>query len=339
MFALLSSTACFGRDGATAQSSGNRIAFVSDLGGQPGLLVVDSIGGDAMRIVAGNIGPPEWSPDGCHLLFVRDRDLRLVDSTGRSETSLASNTSAMQGLPVPSRSYQWSPDGSLIAFVSAGDVFLVAPDGSNPTTLTTGLAVQSASWSPDGAQLTFAARQGSGNAPGIYVANRAAGGIRLVAPGNGSSPAWSPDGSRIAFRAGVEPPAIAVVNADGTDLRTLVSATPEGFLADFAWSPDGTRLALVMDQDTERPNPTVWLLAISSGELTKVLEGVVTLAEGHSFAWSPDGIELVVSRRDVATRRSRLYVSDVAGKNVRPLTSSQAGNEAFPNWARRRCVE
>lgn len=50
-------------------------------------------------------------------------------------------------------------------------------------------------------------------------------------------PAWSPNGTTIAFTSDRAPAGIWVVNADGSELRSLVTATQP------AWSPNGHSIA------------------------------------------------------------------------------------------------
>lgn len=86
--------------------------------------------------------------------------------------------------------------------------------------------------------------------------------------------AWSPDGTLLAINADIVGNAIYLVNADGSELRRLLSRTveteitqdtPEGPVAEritillptegLVWSPDGTRLLFhgaVWNEEAER---------------------------------------------------------------------------------------
>jgi hypothetical protein len=57
-------------------ASGGRIAFASDRDGSEQIHVMNADGSDVVRLTTGpstNTGPA-WSPDGCRLVFVSDRD-------------------------------------------------------------------------------------------------------------------------------------------------------------------------------------------------------------------------------------------------------------------------
>jgi Tol biopolymer transport system component len=70
--------------------------------------------------------------------------------------------------------------------------------------------------------------------------------VRLTAGPNDFAPTWSPDGARIAFvrtSASSQRQEIVVMNADGTDQRSLTPAGESDSCP--AWSPDGGQIALV----------------------------------------------------------------------------------------------
>ena len=124
----------------------------------------------------------------------------------------------------------WSPDSNRIAFYAnrnnSIDIYVMNADGSNQTRLTyTGLN-RYPHWSPDGSQLVFAAyRNGQ---YGIWIMN--ANGSNPHQIGNPQPymqhPLWSWDGQYILYDADSDGDGfneICVMNADGTQQRTLVN--------------------------------------------------------------------------------------------------------------------
>ncbi len=93
--------------------------------------------------------------------------------------------------------------------------------------------------------------------------------------GSGSTPDWSPDGTKIAYSTDRT---IAVMNADGSDRRTIVRS--QKLVSDPSWAPDGSRI--------------VYTSAASGGRFTLFIVGAdgsgaprthyVTAADGD---WGP----------------------------------------------------
>jgi len=210
----------------------------------PGLYAVNEDGSGLRRLPA-YVGHPRGSPRGDWILGTKGAsDVNIDIYIIRPDGSLTHN---LTNHPAMDMNPTWSPDGRQIAFASnrirevePRDIFIMDADGSNVRHLVYGWQP---AWSPDGRRIAFASNVDPG-AVGIYVVdvdgrNRK----RLTNPGNprgwdtDRTPAWAPDSQRIAFeRHG----AIAVMNADGTDLRFL---TDEWGSLHPTWSPDGKQIA------------------------------------------------------------------------------------------------
>ena len=109
-----------GRDPAWHPSQ-NRIVYngFNDAGGDPGLWLMDSEGGDRSQLTDnGNDLRPTWSPDGRHVVFMSTRDgnweLYRVSVADGSILRLTDDP-AQDGLPTI------SPDGKWVAFASDRD--------------------------------------------------------------------------------------------------------------------------------------------------------------------------------------------------------------------------
>ncbi len=193
----------------------------------------------------------------------------------------------------------YSPQGDALAFVSdrsgSLEIYVRALDSGSaelPLTSDGGQNVQPA-WSPDGRFIAYHSYRG-----GIWVIPARGGVSRQVAP-VGANPAWSPDGSRIAFQsdehADVTPSAfgaqsgstIAIVNADGTNLRQVTGAgEPLGGHALPVWTPDGRRIAFSVFDAT--PGHEIWTIPVDGGAPTRLHVG----RGFYELAFAPDGSAL-----------------------------------------------
>src|SRR6266516_3261383 len=106
----------------------------------------------------------------------------------------------------------------------------------------------------------------------------------VTRPNGGSAPSFSPDGTRIAFTTG--PSNIAIVNADGTALTTIVLDAKEP-----TWSPDGTKVAF---STTEGGGRVAVVNADGTGRALLSPEFV----SWRSPAWSPDGTRIAARQHD-----------------------------------------
>jgi hypothetical protein len=192
---------------------GSRIAFVSDLGGNPDIWVMDRDGRNPTNLTnhPEKDHSPAWSPDGDRIAFASVRD-----------------------------SLYW-------------EIYAMRTDGSDVQRLTwwDDASDLSPTWSPDGTRLAFASKR-DGNWE-IYLMDRDGANLMRLTDhaADDTNPAWSPDGSRIAFestREGfTEVYVVAVVGGEPINLTNLQWATDLG----PTWSPDGGRIAFYSDRDGE----------------------------------------------------------------------------------------
>jgi Tol biopolymer transport system component len=226
---------------------------------------VVSPGGRTIAFHRATAGPNEASEPHVYLVSADGTDLRRLTDRDAAEIN-------------PS----WSPDGRWIAFaVEAGgrfDLYRAAADGSriSPLVETDGAHEDFPAWSPDGEALAFARSEpdvetGSGD---LWIANADGSGERLLLGGRNddSAPSWSPDGRRIAFLRNGH---VAVMNADGTDIRALTDPG-EARESRPMWSSDGSRLIFARDPGS------LFVLALGSTPTRVPLD-----APAFSATWEP----------------------------------------------------
>lgn len=237
-----------------------------------------------------------------------------------------------------------SPDGSLVAYFSEKDFYFVdlyLADGNTGKVIrrllkssyssnfeTYRYISSSASWSPDGRFLAFAAKSGGKDDLVIIDPHRNRVVRRIQLDLNGAlTPAWSPDGSQLVFvglDGGLSD--LFIINADGTGLRRLTNDKYTKMHP--AWSPDGRTIAFTTDRgpdtDIERlifGNYRIGLLDLASGRIT--LPTGMGVGKNASPQWAPDGqsVAFVSDRNGI----NNLYLHEVATEVTTRLTDFYTG--------------
>lgn len=174
--------------------------------------------------------------------------------------------------------------------------------------------------SPDGEKIAFArAENGSQN---IWIMDRDGSNPHAITAiiGDAIHPTWSPDSQQIAYGqrlTGEEEYTFIILNADGTELRTLsLPLTGIGGRAD--WSPDGNWLAIYAGPTNNRD---IYLVATDGKAYYQLTNG----GDNLSPSFSPDGNWLVfTSSRD---GDNDLYLIRLDGTGLTQLTANDS-----PDW-------
>jgi TolB protein len=138
------------------------------------------------------------------------------------------------------------------------------------------------------------------------------------------TPAWSPDGLTIAFYSDRSPVGIWTVNADGSNLRSLVSA-PFNDPAEPAWSPNGHSLAFSAFF-TDSLNNFVDIIEIADADGSNAHQLTTVARDVASPSWSPDGTRIAF----VAGVSPHLFVINTDGTAEYQITD---GFDFQPQWS------
>ena len=302
-------------------------------------------------------GPVNWSADGSTVAFIHQSaepgadgafglhtGVFVMGADGRGLREIVACQGSYGRLPCDIRFLALSPSGSQLAYLrylpyrpgAIRSISVIRTDGTGGREIPCpqcGLGIGPLAWSPDGTRLAFGADlAGIGgdigpNLSPLYVVDVAAGMVTKFIDITTSSPypSWSPDGKRIALalerplrsgRMGLSHE-LAVINADGTALKTILDCDQAGCAGLYAptWSPDGTRLAFVNEQ---LGGGEIWIVG-TDGTIIRTLSPCIqgTCLNPDRLVWSPDGRSLAFEALAANHQAWDLYVMGAGGTNLR----------------------
>ncbi|MHB8642254.1 MAG: hypothetical protein ACYDA3_05150 [Gaiellaceae bacterium] len=209
---------------------------------------------------------------------------------------------------------------------NSGDIWVVRPDGSGLKNLTESSTAEESdpAASPNGKQIAYISNASGGSF--VYVMNSdGSGGHKISSSGSAeSAPAWSVDGKKIAFSrcTAVDPDTgdctaaqIAVMNADGSNVRFLTASSPNIVDGRPAWAPNGKTIAF---QRTNASGSIALFSVSSGGGAAKKI-----FADGSSIdlspSYSPDGKKIAFSSD--ATGKEAIYTVNFNGHSAKKLVT------------------
>lgn len=268
---------------------GDRLAFVSTIGGRGALVVVPSGGGAELTVTAAP------APSSAH--------------------------------PFGGGVFDWAPDGGSIVYAARGGALHVVPATGGPARALEGAASGEApSVSPDGTQVAYVAETDRSH---VAVASLVAGGPWPVRLSTGADfcvdPTWSPDGRWVAWHEWDVPAMpwdssrIVAHRADGTGELRVVAGGEGVSVSQPRFGPDGS-LAFLSDAEGWR---NLWIAPPSLEDVRPLVaehheHGGPTWGPGaRTFCWSPDGGSVAFCRNEGGF--GRFCVVDRASGEVREL--------------------
>jgi eukaryotic-like serine/threonine-protein kinase len=211
----------------------------------------------------------------------------------------------------------FSPDGNQVAFTASGGqpvagIYTTLVGGEKPLRLTDNLRDCCPTWSPDGRQIAFV--RYSDVERSFYVISALGGSEhkfytgKLNYVGGCDKLDWSPDGRTLVFSEPTENRLRSRITLLSlADLTTRQLTSPQSYEFDCApaFSPDGLSMAFVR-LSFGAGLGDLFVSALAGGDPRRLTSGNGTFA---SFAWTPDGKELVFTGRDSLRTLWRISVS------------------------------
>ncbi|MGD2154104.1 MAG: S41 family peptidase, partial [Gemmatimonadales bacterium] len=143
---------------------GSTIMFVSDMGGEEELYLIDQAGsGEPERLTEnseGRLYVPRWSPDGSHIAYSdKEGKIYIIDVESKRRTEVADEPQGQN------TSYEWSPHGGYLAFNlsnpnGTNSIYIYEVDGGRLHRVTGELFYEySPEWGPEGDYLFYLANR------------------------------------------------------------------------------------------------------------------------------------------------------------------------------------
>jgi ABC-type nickel/cobalt efflux system permease component RcnA/Tol biopolymer transport system component len=232
-----------------------------------------------------------------------------------------------------------SPDESQIVFIEQTEdlnyaLWLTGLDGANQRKmfLCDNANCSQPVWSPDGQQIIFEYMPLDAGTSSLWwlapgrVTTGAAQSVFQEARLPGTNPLWSPSGEWLSY-----------ASTDGIHLSNLATSEsrviPNMLGAAAQWSPDGKTILL---RDVIIKNGVfvtqLYLYDLAAGSLTNPSPS--ENIENILAAWSPDGKQIAVVRRDLSIPRGdQIWLMSSNGSNARAITSAPAVLHGSLNWS------
>ncbi len=254
---------------------------------------------------------PNPQPGLLQVAYVKDNNLWIWDED-KGSVALTKN-GGVEGVSL-------SDDGQQIVFRRGGNIWAVNSDGTDERQLTSevdfehitygedldpyviSITPYHTAWQPASHMLYFnTSPQMEG--PGLFlsddlwVIDTDSGELDIIlSPGEGGNFAFSPDGRQIAI---ITPEGIDIINADGTNRRTVFTYTPIITYSEFqyyaepVWTADSTTLLVGIPPVDMRAGPdqftSIWSIPANSNQTARLLGQITTTPGSHaSLLFSPD---------------------------------------------------
>ncbi|MCL5999229.1 MAG: hypothetical protein M1546_24665 [Chloroflexi bacterium] len=295
-------------------------------------------------------GTTHVSPDGSRIAIVGDWSVTdIINVPARSVTPLFEDSRRPEMIFL-----EWHPDSHHVLIRAESrypdtGLWLVDTDTGEHTAIVTdtfATIFRDASMSSDGKRIVYSTSRGIGDTGRVWIIDANGGTPTEVYSDTNADIfglTWSPDGSKIAFVGH----GLKVMNADGSDVRTLSQNFAGGLMLEPLWSPDGQTLAFIAwdgpgafsDKRVTPEGTYPWERADNASfmgtnihlvDVTTGTERALLKDTGNiDPAWSPDGKQIAFA--STRSGKSEVWVINADGTNLRQMSYTD-GRVRFPHW-------
>jgi len=321
---------------------GKRLVFESNRGGSFQVYTISVEGGEARPLtsISTEATQPIWSADGKHIAFVSsvfpefsEKAFSESDELNRKRQEEREKSKVKARVFTQLLYRHWDSWGE----GKRQHLFVVPVDGGTPRDVTPGDrdAVPTSStfsagddfdFSPDGNELAYTAtplptrEEAWKTDHNIVLVNLIRGERQEITSANPAAdgfPRYSPDGKYIAYRAqrraGFEADRWRLMLYERATGRTRsLTEALDTSVDSFVWSSDSRKLYLEADEKAAKP---IWMVAVSGGSVTKVVEGAVNGEVSISR-----GDQVLAFARQTLSRPAEVYASSSDGRDMRVVT-------------------
>jgi len=299
------------------------IVFRDSHTGQSEIYIMDNNGKNVRQLTNTPLSEymPRFSPDGRHIVFVRN----------------------LGPVAVPRQLQQL-------------DIFIINADGSNERRLTFHPKIDFApTWSPDGQHIAFTStRIGHGE---IHILEIASGNIRQLTKDEdgdaySSNPSWSPDGQHIVHEQVIAGGGrhIYITDIDGKNTRPFLKGDQPHFVGDTViskytplWSPDGKHVMYFEDHLRYEPDRVVRLanhliVVDKNGSNPKKLK-ILKSWWLNAACWAANGTQILFSalpngfnEKVNASNKLNIYRYHISTGKITQITDTPNHKDSSPDW-------
>ncbi len=283
---------------------------------------------------------PQISPDGKHIVYIRNSNDIMVDSKRRSLWLIDAKTKQQSPLFSDEKQYsqpRWSPDGSKIAFVSnlTGSYQIHVHYLKHNRTAQVSQLQQSVSnltWSPDGKLLAFSAKV-AGKATSFAKMPAKPKGAKWAEPVVVIDKAYYQADGRGLIKPGYNH--IFVLPSDGGTPRQLTSGDFH-HRGKMAWTSDGQAIVFsanrIKDWEYKRLEGDLFQVSLKDGALTQLTNEP---GKESTPAFSPNGKTLAYLSTSNALnpyRNAKLNLMNWANKSTKMIAKDFDRSIRSPQW-------